>query len=239
MFTKQDLLRAFASVEESDGGHYFFQHTLPKAVVRYCLKVSSSLDLLTVSEDVLDQGFACAVVDQAPHFLSPLKPTMYELADNDYGFTHALAVPSNYHSSLKGGLEPKREKLYLCVPIFRCEFTGDESEAEFKEMTQRTVPVFKWKRQAHPKLMVYFDNPGTGAGTYENGAILKYPILISEIENLNGVGSGFIEVTNYMGSVVEILSPELDKYTLIRNRSDEESMGYPELIKEISTFAGV
>ncbi|OQR26362.1 hypothetical protein BWR59_31615 [Pseudomonas sp. Bc-h] len=239
MFSKQDLLGSFPTVEESGYGHYFFQHTLPKTVFQYCLKSSSSRDLLTVCEDVVDRDFAALVLDQAPHLLSPLKPTLYNLADNNYGFTHVLSVPSSYHSSLKGGLESKREKLYLCIPIFRCEFSGDESEAEFKEMMQRMVPVFKWKRKVHPKLKVYFDNPGTGAGTYEAGALLKYPTLISEVENLNGIVSGFIEVTNYKGEVVEVLSPAPDTYSLIRNRSDEKSMSLPELIKDISAFAGV
>lgn len=239
MFSKEDLLGAFPAVEESGHGYYFFQHTLPKAVFKYCLKSSYSRDFLTVSEDALDRDFAAFVLDPAPRLLSPLKPTLYNLADNDFGFTHVLAVPSSYHSSLKGGLESKREKLYLCIPIFRCEFSGDESEAEFKEMMQRMVPVFKWRRKVHPKLKVYFDNPRTGAGTYRAGALLKYPTLISEVENLNGVVSGFIEVTNHKGEVVEVLPPAPDTYSLIRNRSDEESMSLPEVIKDISVFAGV
>jgi hypothetical protein len=238
MFSKQDLLGSFPVVDESGNGHYFFQHTLPKLVYQYCLKSVGSHDLLTVSEDVQNRDFAMQVLDQAPHLLSPVKPSVYKLHANEYGFTHALVVPSHYHASLKGNLESKRDKLYLCIPIFRSEFSGDESEADFREMIQRMVPVFKWERRAHPKLRVYFDNPDTGAGTYEDGALLKYPTLVSEIENLNGVVSGFIEITNYKGDVVEVLSPASDVYTLIRNRSDETAFDFSELIKEVSDFAG-
>jgi hypothetical protein len=134
MFSKQDLLESFPVVDERDSGYYFFQHKLPKLVYEYCLKSAVDKDLLTVTEDTTDRDFAIKVVDQAPIDLSLEKPTLYELSGNDYGFTHALAVPSSYHSSLKGRLEHKRRNLFLCVPIFRCEFAGDESEAEFRDM---------------------------------------------------------------------------------------------------------
>ncbi|MBP1127128.1 MULTISPECIES: hypothetical protein [Pseudomonas] len=237
MFTKQDLMESFAVVDEGSGGHYFFQHKLPKVTYNYCLKSSSDRDVLNVSEDVDDREFAAEVLDQAPSLLSPSKPNIYKLAGNEYGFTHAIAVPCTYHASLKGRLEPKRGKLFLCVPIYRSEFSGDETESEFKEMMTRMIPVFRWKRSACPKLKVYFDNPKTGSGTYENGALLKFPTFISEVENLNGVVNGFIEVTNYKGEVLEVLSPRKDVYTLIRNRTDEDSMDLPKLLQKLSEFA--
>lgn len=55
---------------------------------------------------------------------------------------------------------------------------------------------------------MYFDNPGTETGTDGAGVLMKYPALLSEIENLGGVISGFIEITNYNGQVVEVLSPK-------------------------------
>lgn len=108
-------------------------------------------------------------------------------------------MPNTYHGSLKGRLESKRDNLFLCIPIHRCEFSGGESEAEFKEMIRRSIPVFRWDRNVCPKIKVYFDNPGTEAGTDEAGVLMKYPTLLSKIESLNGVVSGFIEITNYRG----------------------------------------
>jgi hypothetical protein len=237
MFSKQDLLESFPVVDEKDFGYYFFQHKLPKLVYEYCLKSAVDRDLLTVTEDTVDRNFAIKVVDQAPLDLSREKPTLYELSGNDYGFTHVLAVPSSYHSSLKGKLEPKRGNLFLCIPIFRCEFAGDESEAEFRDMISRMIPAFKWQRHMLPKLRVYFDNPATASGTAEDGVLMKVSTLVSEIENLNGVVSGFIEITNYKTKVVEILSPEVDVYTLIRDRSAEVTLSVDELKKEILAFA--
>lgn len=239
MISKTDLLGAFTTVEESGNGHYFFQHSLPKNVIQYCLKSLPDMDLVTVCDDVVDTDFATVVLNHAPPTLSLLQPTVFKIADNNYGFSYAMAVPGNYHSSLKGALDLNREKLYLCIPIHRCEFSGKESEAEFKEAMNRVVPVFKWKRDAHPKLKVYFDNPDSGAGTCEDGALLRYSVLLSEIQNLNGVVNGFVEITNYKGEVVEVLSPALDNFTLIRNRSEEEAMSFPDLINQILAFAGV
>ena len=239
MLSRKDLLVSFPIIEEGELGHYFFQHKLPKCVYEYCLKTSLHRDLLTVTEDTNDHGFAIEILDQAPRDLSHERPTLYELRENNYKFTHALAIPSSYHSSLKGKLESKRENLFLCSPIFRCEFAGDESETEFRDMISRMVPIFRWQRHAFPKLRVYFDNPATASGTDEQGVMMKLQTLASEIENLNGVVSGFIEITNYKSKVVEILSPKVDMYTLIRDRSDEVVLSAEELKREIIEFAYV
>jgi hypothetical protein len=65
---------------------------------------------------------------------------------------------------------------------------------------------------------------------------MKYPTLLSEIENLNGVVSGFVEVTNYKGQVVEVLSPKKDVFTLVRNRKDEEVLTHSKLVEALNGF---
>ncbi|WP_268796872.1 hypothetical protein [Pseudomonas huanghezhanensis] len=169
MFTRQDLRESFSVVDEGPVGYYFFQHKLPKATYSYSLKTALDRDVLTVSEDANDRKFAAEILDQAPPWLSPSTPDIYTLANNEYGFTHAIAVPSTYHACLKGQLESKRGKLFLCMPIYQCEFSGEETESEFKEMMTRMVPVFRWRRDASPKLKVYFDNPRIGSGAGKNG----------------------------------------------------------------------
>ncbi|MDZ3996060.1 hypothetical protein [Pseudomonas sp. Teo4] len=235
MFSKDDLLQSFASVDEY-AGCYFFQHKLPKAIYEYCLKSAGEQDLLVISENISDRDFSVAVVGQAPVFLSQNKTALFKISPNEYGFTHALVVPNTYHGSLKGRLEGKRENLYLCIPIHRCEFSGAESEGEFKEMIQRMIPVFRWDRHVCPKIKVYFDNPATETGTNEAGVLMKYPTLLSEIDNLSGVVSGFIEVTNYKGDVVEVLSASKGVFTLIRNRKDEEVLSHSKLIEALRSF---
>lgn len=235
MFSKDDLLQSFASVDEYLGC-YFFQHKLPKVTYEYCLHSTQKKDLLVISEGVSDRDFAVKVAGQAPDSLTQDEPCLFGLFPNKYGFTHALVVPNTYHGSLKGRLESKRGNLYLCIPIHRCEFSGTESEREFKEMIQRLIPVFRWDREGCPKIRVYFDNPSTEAGTDEAGVLMKYPTLLTEIDNLSGVVNGFIEITNYKGGVMEILSPEVEMFTLIRNRKDEEVLTRPQLVEALNGF---
>lgn len=194
---------------------------------------------MAVSEDIIDNHFSKILLDQVPSFLEESKPTIYEIPENDYGFTHGMAVPSNYHSSLKGRLEEKRKNLHLCIPIFFCEFSGSESEEEFKEMMVRMVPVLRWKRSIFPKLRVYFDNPKTGAGTYENGTLMKLNTLFSEMQNLNGVVNGFIEITNYKQEILEILSPVENNYVVISNRVQEENFDFSKASDKVSRFSGI
>ncbi|WP_181105019.1 hypothetical protein [Pseudomonas entomophila] len=235
MFTKDDLLRSYTGVEK-DAGYYFFQLELSDAFDEYCLKSTDDLDLLVVSENITDREFAKSVISQASGEFSQGKVSIFNISNNKYGFTHSLVLPNTYHGVFKGKLEHKRDNLYLCVPIYRCEFSGNESAEEFKNMIQRMIPVFRWDRKVCPKIKIYFDNPETESGTDEAGALIKYPTLLSEIENLNGVSSGFIELTNYKGGVIEILSPQRDVFTLIRNRKDEEDMDLSMITEALERF---
>jgi hypothetical protein len=235
MISRDDLLQEFDDVE-SDCGCYFFHHDLPGFKYHYCLRGNEDQDLLVVSRGTEDRRFASSISVQAPASLPSASPTVFELRENRYGFSHAMAVPNTYHGNLMSQLEEKRERLFLCVPIFRCEFSGDESADEFRDAILRTVAVFDWGRDASPKIKVYFDNPKTGGGTQESGAIVRFATLLAEIENLSGVVDGFIEITNYKGDVVEVLSAKEGAYTLIRNRKDEEEMDLSSLNATLNVF---
>lgn len=235
MISRDDLLQDFDDVH-SESGCYFFQHVLPQFNYAYCLRSTEDQDLLVVSKGIEDRKFASSVTMQAPACLPPGAPTVFELQANDYGFTHAMAVPHTYHGHLKGRLEAKRGQLFLCIPIFRCEFAGDESADAFRDAILRTVAVFDWTRTVSPKISVYFDNPGTGGGTEACGAIVTFATLISEVKNLSGIVNGFIEITNYTGDVVEVLSTSKGAFTLIRNRKDEEAMDVDSLRSMLEHF---
>lgn len=145
-----------------------------------------------------------------------------------------MAVPSTYHGLLNR-IE-KRTGLFLCLPIFRCEFTGEESAEDFKWSTHHIVDVNNWHRTRQPKISVYFDNPRTGGGTDKDGAIVSLETLIAEIDNLSGVSDGFIEITNYRNEVIEVLSPEEGRYVLIHNRQDEELIDRASVIAAVEKF---
>ncbi|WP_263228054.1 hypothetical protein [Pseudomonas alabamensis] len=236
MYSKSDLLKYFGSVDEYKGCN-FVQLELPAKEYEYCLKSSEFLDLLVICEDVFDRDFAVELVKQAPNSLMQGQVSLFEISPNKYDLTHCLVVPNTYHGALNHLSSCARENLFLCIPIHRCEFSGDESRDEFREMILRTIPVYRLDRKVSPKLIVYFDNPKTKSGTDEDGVLMKYPILLNELDNLNGVASGFIEITNYKRDVVEVLSPSRDIFTLIRNRKDEELLELPLLVKALDKFA--
>ncbi|MDD2029424.1 hypothetical protein NPS42_26975, partial [Pseudomonas putida] len=57
-----------------------------------------------------------------------------------------------------------------------------------------------------------------------------------EIDNINGVSDGFIEITNWSGQVVEVISSSADVYVLIKDRRDEQVLSLDDLIFKIRAF---
>ncbi len=233
MITKDDLLQEFGEVTEVHGC-CFAMYPVATFDLHCCLRIADGQDLAVVSKNINDPEFASSVALQAPAGMPHDRPTIFEIPANGYGFTHAMAVPSTYHGFLNQ-IEG-RANLFLCLPIFRCEFSGEESAEEFRLATTHVVPVYEWDRTVQPRISVYFDNPRTGGGTDESGALVPLRVLLAEIENLSGVGGGFIEITNYRGEVIEVLSPEEGNYVLIRNRQDEEVMDRARLVAAVETF---
>ncbi|UFH50455.1 hypothetical protein [Pseudomonas sp. KNUC1026] len=217
--------------------HNVFHATLSTAAHRYDYWLASqgSHALVVASQDMADADTAVAVLESAPKALQAGKPNLFELRANQFGFTHVLAVPGDYHGHMNGHANLKRESLFLCVPIRRFEFSGEESAAEFRMMNGHLVPVLDWSRLPSPKTILYFDNPKTGGGT-EDSVVVRYESLLHEIENLNGVAGGFIEITNYKGGVIELLSPEEGVYELIRNRAHGEFLEHPALLASVQAF---
>ncbi|AHG43350.1 hypothetical protein N018_25205 [Pseudomonas syringae CC1557] len=236
MIAENDLLEEFGDVRRIRSDVFFFQDKMRTYTYNYWLQSSSAQDLLVVSENLKNDSLAIEIIDSAPSDLAGDKPTIYKLKKAFNGFTHGIAVPSEYHGYLKGTDGIDRRYLFLCLPIFRCEFSGNESPEEFRELRLHYNPTLDWERDKHPKIRVYFDNPKTGAGVVEDGVFFRLNALLNEINNLNGVSNGFIEITNWAGAVIEILSPEHDKYLLIRNREDEEEISKADLISLVNDF---
>lgn len=233
MITKDDLLGEFGEVGEAQGC-YFGKYAVATFDLHLCLRNADGHDLAIVSKNIDDPQFASSVVRHAPIELPQEIPTIFEIPPSIYGFTHAIAIPSTYHGLLNR-IE-KRSSLFLCVPIFQCEFSGNESADEFRWSTHHIVDINNWHRTREPKISVYFDNPRTGGGADKDGAIVSLDTLMAEIDNLSGVSSGFIEITNYCGEVIELLSPDEGRYVLIRNRHDEEVMHRARVIAAVEKF---
>ena len=204
----------------------------------YWLGTTGSYDLLVVSEGDEDDAFAIQVIRSVSCGLKTNMPTVMDLVENARGFTHVLVVPSEYHGYLKGVEGLDRSNLFLCIPIYRCEFSGDESIEEFKLLNFDMIPTLHWQREKFPKLRVYFDNPKTGAGTTESGAFFEMSGLLREVDEMNGVSEGFLEITNWRGQVLEVLSPSHDEYIVITERVDEEKVSKDAIHDRLKVFSG-
>jgi len=150
MFHEADIRQSYSDVE-THTGHYFFQLRLAETFDDHCLKSTPEKDLLVISEAIVDRAFAMDVIRQASGDFSQDRVSRFDLKANPYGFTQALVLPNTYHGAFKGRFDAKRERLYLCVPIHRCEFSGDESADEFKAMLGRTYTRFAGTGRCSPR----------------------------------------------------------------------------------------
>lgn len=236
MISERDLIEEYGDVKPVGRGALFFQDRMRSYTYNYWLRTIGGRDLLVVSKDTIDDNLPFNIFSSVPNQLSADKPSVSTLPRGTSHFTHVFVVPSHYHSYLKGADNIDRDNLFLCIPIYRCEFSGGETVDEFRDMYLHYIPILEWSRPRCPKLYVYFDNPATGGGTDKAGVLLKQSVSLLEIEALNGVSDGFIEITNWQEKVVEIISPSLGSYKLIRDRKYEESLSKDELFIRIQKF---
>ncbi|QKZ02411.1 hypothetical protein [Pseudomonas eucalypticola] len=239
MIIQPQLESGFGEVFRDRYGYFRFQDVMPKYTYNYGLSVSEFGGFLTVVENIVDDEFSASIIRQVPEQINRSTPTLVAIEENFYGLSHMIIVPSEFHGYFKGRLDDLRANLFLCVPIYRCEFSGTETVEEFKALRWDIVPILDWGRLPSPKLIVYFDNPKIGSGNGPEGSLTKFPALIREVRNLEAVANGFIELTNYAGKVLEVLSDELDSYTIIYDRTTEYSVNQAKALSMVERFAFV
>jgi hypothetical protein len=241
MLTREDLVANFSGVTDLTTDIVRGKDVLPKVTFFNYVRparVEGGQDLLLVSEGNPDDEFAQAVLSRVPETPPDEALDLQEIAQNKYGFEALLLAPSTYHAYFKGRLDDKRALLTLCIPIYRCEFSGTESVEEFTTLRRDVVPILSWTRAPAPKTVLRFDNPKTRAGTGARYVLVKVPLVVREVDNIEGVANAFIELLNYKGEVLEILSPRPEVFTCIRERNDASriDMGKPELLKRVHDF---
>lgn len=199
----------------------------PRGTVHYHVALGvehgRSVDLLTVSANLLDDDFAALVLEAVGGFEPGMVLEKCALSANKYGFDALLLVPPHYHDTFAGRLDAQRDRLMLCVPIHGCEFAGDETAEMFRLLT-REVPIRDWQRFAHPRIQLRFDNPATVGGTDDAVAggyvFAGYDLVLRELADLDAVADGFIELVNYRGRVMELLSPAPGRVVILTDRDD-------------------
>lgn len=153
MISHNDLVEEFGEGKPVGSSIQFFQEKMKFFTYNYWVSRSEFRCLLIVSKDTIDHAFCDHVFVAAPRQLSFDKPTIFEFSGSSRDFTHVLAIPSTYHGYLNGVEGVDRRNLLLCIPIYRCEFSGDETADEFKYMHPRLVSIWEWGRQNPQKFV--------------------------------------------------------------------------------------
>lgn len=232
MITISKLKDNFYPVDEIDGSVVRCGDELPKTTIHTYFMICNAPahSPITVSDNKIDDEFAKLVL-KSRGCEGAIGLTKAELAPNSYGFSHVLYVPPQYHSELKGRLDADRDKVTLCIPIFKSEFSGSETLEEFTELRKHVVPTYRWDREVTPKISLRFDNIKTKSGTGDGYVYARFEQVLKEVENLLGDRDGFIEILNYKNDVVEIVFSKEEEFSWIRNRDD--AAGEPILIDAI------
>lgn len=152
-------------------------------------------------------------------------------------FSSLLLIPYEYY---KTGYETESkailEKTILVVPIYDCEFSGDESPEEIKAMIGNphpTINIFNWEREVTPKLKMSFTNYSTQSGT--KNRIFK----IATLNNFSWVLSVLRDDISYIG--FENYKHEKYKITLVHGvptltpsvKGNTDNGNFDELIYDI------
>jgi hypothetical protein len=242
MLSYLSLVNNFSDVTRIGNGVVRCSDVLPRVTYYYYIRMAGESlakhDFLLVSENMIDDNFASSILSSACSSTDGMTLEKVLSGENKYGFSHALIAPKDFHSYFKGRLDEERQNLLLCLPIHNCEFAGNESLDEFVFMRKQSVATFDWRRTMTPKIMFRFDNPVTQGGTGDMAVLVKFETVLREVENLSGVEAGFIEVTNYCGQIVEVLSSSNEAFILIRDFNDtkRESVDGKKLHAELWDF---
>jgi hypothetical protein len=221
MITEKMITDNFEDVQRMTDDIIRFKELLPDFKDIYYLGCSKSdnINIIVISRDIEDDVFASELIRVASSQNKVLNLLKFRHnIENKYGFDSALMAGPQYHSYFKGRLDNVRNTLYLCFPIFECEFSGNESVELFYEMRRFLIKSLNWDRSMTPKILLRFENPKTKAGTIgKNYYPVDFNVVKTEIINLNGVPNGVVEVFNYNKEYVKIISISQDQYIMETN----------------------
>lgn len=152
--------------------------------------------------------------------------------------SHFLVVPASFHNYLRGRFADKRSDLLLLLAICDCEFSGAEDESLFREIRQRWNAAIDPTRKCKPRVLVRFENPKTQGGTIGGNFFpVDLSYLFMEIQNLEGVTDGVLEVQNFRDEVVRVISPFAGRFVLaINHGSSQQFLSFAETSRAVTEF---
>lgn len=152
-------------------------------------------------------------------------------------FSSLLLIPYEYYKTgYEAGSKEILEKTIWAIPIYDCEFSGDESPLEIQAMIRtphETIDIANWEREVTPKLKMSYTNYSTQSGS--KNRIFK----IAALHNLSWVLSVLRDDISYIG--FENYKREKYKITLVHGvptltpsvKENTNNSNFKELIFDI------
>lgn len=192
-----------------------------------------NINKLTICVDHDDDEFA---IELLKNDVKPLEEpiTIINTEFKNKKFDSILMASGLYHRQLRGIVNENRSDFFLCLPIFKSEFFGNETEKDFLDTCAKFTPVYNWNREKNPKSVVAFSNPKTGGGTIKKGVVLAFPIIKREVNNMDAVENGTMLITNYKNEKLDIRSSS--KGFSLKTNKIELTLSNNELVNYIWYF---
>jgi hypothetical protein len=110
---------------------------------------------------------------------------------------------------------------FVAFPMFRCEFSGDESSNLIKEMMHETVSTLDWKRPPSPAARIQFRNTQTGVRSPgENYHLVSLRTAMRHLTDMEGANGSYISVVNFAKSRARV-DVEDDLFRLTSSENTE------------------
>lgn len=158
--------------------------------------------------DSFDEGFAVALLsfarEHATELVTDRPLTLAEgFSHPGYAFDAVVAAGPGVHTYYAEDAE-LHSAVRALVPAFRCEFTGDEDEAEaqYRYRNPAGVPGTNWGREPRPFLKMRFR--GNDGSLEEVREFYRPKLLVSWITRNEGHADLFVELENYRREVYTV-----------------------------------
>lgn len=132
---------------------------------------------------------------------------------NNYGFDRLLLI--NELGGRFAEASPKLDKkTFEIMPIYRCEFVGDEDLELIDLIRHNFVTTIDWKRGPKPIVKARYRTTNSGERSIGNKfGLTRLEVILQVIPKLREMEGSFLDMKNYLGQECHIVR-KLDNYQI-------------------------
>lgn len=129
------------------------------------------------------------------------------------GIDFYCVLGSDFHDTFSTKFPDAQQKTVVIIPVYRCEFSGNESPAVLKLMRKEFVPTLDWDRPPFCKATVAFENKSTGVKSTNRG-LSKQEFIFKELHSFRGGDGSSMEIENFLGQRIAVTRRNDDNYQI-------------------------